>query len=536
MEHPADAPAPSAEHTTDTSITDFRAATAAHWRAAFLHGEVTAVELATTALTAAAANPQLGAFLHLDADYALARAAETDAVRTMVLSGRSGQERSAALSLLSAHSPLLGLPTAFKDLVQVAGLPTTAGTAAFPPVVPARDDPLARRVHAAGALSVGKTQVPEFGLPCYSENTLSEPARNPLDMSRTAGGSSGGAATAVAGGLLPLAPGNDGGGSVRIPAASCGLVGLKPGRRRLPDDRRDRTVRNLMTSGPIAESPEDAALLFDVMAGHRFSLPGTGRRRGRRRDADVVLGEGPAMRAVRRATEGGQALLRVGVTTESPFSPELDITLADEAVIAMEKGLTALESAGHLVQGIHEAAGNPRRRGGGGSRGRGPRHRTEAERFWPSGYHHDFQVLWTSRLGEAEFTEKQLGELAPLTRHFIELARGRPAQRTREAQANLQAFADQAEDYLAPWDVLLTPMLGFAPPEVGWFAGLTPEENYIQQCRFTPYSSVVNVMGVPAVNVPTHTDKETGLSWSVQLIGHHGSEEQLLALAAQMMR
>lgn len=533
MEHPADAPAPAAEHTTDTSLTDFRAATAADWRRAFLRGDVSAVELATTALTAAAANQELGAYLHTDTDYALVRAAETDAVRTMLVSRGSSQQRCAALSLLSAQAPLMGLPTAFKDLVKVAGMPTTFGTSAVPAIVPAKNDPLARRVHAAGAISVGKTQVPEFGLPCYSENALVPPARNPLDPRRTAGGSSGGAGTAVAAGLLPLAPGNDGGGSVRIPAAACGLVGLKPGRGRLPDDRRDPGVQNLGVSGPIAETPEDAALLFDVMAGHRFSLPGAKPRRGGRGPSDLLLSEGPAMRAVRQATEGRQAPLQMGVITESPFSPELDIALTDDAVVALEKGLAALESAGHQVHGAGTSAAIPRRRR---SSARGWRsHPTGSNRFWPTGYHHDFQVLWTSRLSEVGFTEEQSERLAPLTQYFIDLARSRPAEHTLEATANLQTFADQAEDYLEPWDVLVTPMLGFAPPEIGWFAGLTPEENYIQQCRFTPYSSVVNVMGLPAVNVPTHTDG-AGLSWSVQLIGRHGSEEQLLGLAARMMQ
>ncbi|WP_170922656.1 amidase family protein [Nesterenkonia sp. PF2B19] len=103
----------------------------------------------------------------MDAEAALARAAEIDAVRGLVLG--TGRDRTARLSELSAHHPLLGLPTAFKDLVDVAGMPTTMGTTALPPRVPGRDDPLARRVHFAGAVSVGKTQVPEFGLPCYSE-------------------------------------------------------------------------------------------------------------------------------------------------------------------------------------------------------------------------------------------------------------------------------------------------------------------------------------------------------------------------------
>ncbi|GAA3054296.1 MULTISPECIES: amidase [Actinomycetes] len=522
MSHRADPPAPDQAHTTDTSMTDFRAATAAHWRAAFLAGDVTAVELATTALTAAAAGSRLGAFLHVDAEAALARAAEIDAVRGLVLG--TGRDRTARLSELSAHHPLLGLPTAFKDLVDVAGMPTTMGTTALPPRVPGRDDPLARRVHFAGAVSVGKTQVPEFGLPCYSENALAAPSRNPLDPARISGGSTGGGAAAVAAGMLPLAPGSDGGGSVRIPAAACGLVGLKPGRGRLPDDAASTRVEDLVVSGPIAETAEDAALLFDVMAGHRFEVPDRPRgRRARRREAEagVVLAQGPAMRAVRQALDSGLSPLRVGVTTESPFSPDLDIVLDEDAVRALEVGLGRLEALGHALQG--------RSRGGqaGGLTG------DLRERLWPADYHRHFQALWTSRLGQAGFTGDQLEQLAPLTRHFVELSAERPEDETAQARAALQQASDHAEDVLGDWDVLVTPMLAFRAPPVGWFASLDPAEDYIQQCRFTPYSSVVNVLGLPAVTVPVHTDAD-GMSWSVQIIGRHGQEERLLALAATM--
>ncbi|GAA1815787.1 amidase [Nesterenkonia flava] len=501
-----------ADRTTDLSLADFRAATAAQWRRAVLARDVSCVELTTTALTAAATMSGLGAFLHLDPEFALARAAQTDA--TLDLLGRS-EDR--GLTELSATHPLLGLPTAFKDLVPVAGLPLTMGTAALPPQVPARDHPLARRVHRAGAISVGKTQVPEFGLPCYSENRIGAPARNPLSLTRTAGGSTGGGAAAVAAGILPFAPGSDGGGSIRIPAAACGLVGLKPGRGRMSDDDAGTGVRSLMTSGPLATTAEDAALLFDVMAGHRFTVSSDAvagsRSRGSRRK-EFPLAEGPAMRTVRRALSEGLPPLRVGVTTESPFSPDVEITLEEPALAALEAGIAAVSESGHVVQGTD--------------------HCTGADRFWPEGYHRRFQTLWTSRLAESEFTEEQVTQLEPLTRYFLDLAGSRPQEKTQEAITSLQEFSDNVEEIFGPWDVIMTPMLAFRPPEIGWFAALPPEENYVQQCRFTPYSSVVNVLGLPAINVPVHTDAES-MSWSVQLIGKHGSEEQLLALAATMM-
>ncbi|WP_223881220.1 amidase [Nesterenkonia ebinurensis] len=490
MDQVSAAPEPKSEHTTDLTMADFRAATADQWRHSVLRGEVSCVELTTTALTAAATMSGLGAFLNLDPEFALARAEQQDATLKTL-------RRTTTLQQLASTAPLVGLPTAFKDLVPVAGLPLTFGTQAAPAMVPAKDSPLARTVHRSGAISVGKTQVPEFGLPCYSENQLGDPARNPLDIARTSGGSTGGGATAVAAGILPFVPGNDGGGSVRIPAAACGLVGLRPGRGRIPDDDASPSVRNLVTSGPIASTAEDAALLFDVMAGQRAGSRGS------------------AQRVVRDALDSGTEPLLVGVTTESPFSPDLDIVLSEEAVVAVEKGISLLTAQGHHIQGSVEFTG--------------------AERFWSPDYHQNFQTLWTARLGQLGFAEHQIEQMEPLTQYFVELARSRPAEQTQVAITSLQEFSDHALEIFGPWDVLLTPMLAAAPPKIGWFAGLGPEQNYIEQCRFTPYSSVVNVLGLPAVNVPVHTDTE-GLSWSVQLIGKPGTEEQLLALAATLLR
>ena len=493
-------------------MADFRAATAEQWRHSVLTGEVSCVELTTAALTQAATNNGLGAFLSLDPEFALARAEQLDATLDTLSSSLGSDE---ALTQVTTSAPLLGLPTAFKDLVPVAGLPMTLGTRAVPTQTPAVDHPLARRVHRAAALSIGKTQVPEFGLPCYGENLGGAPARSPLDPRRTAGGSSGGAAAAVAAGMLPLAPGNDGGGSVRIPAAACGLVGLKPGRGRIPDDQAGDSVGNLMTSGPIASTAEDAALLFDVMAGHQFT---TADRRRRRRSP--VPAHGPAQRAVQRTLQKGMGRngmrpLSFAVTTESPFSPELDIVLADDAVAALEKGIAALSAQGHHVQGAAHGTGD-------GS-------------LWPQSYHQNFKTLWTSPLGQLDFDDEQLQQLEPLTQHFVQLARSRPDAETQAAVSALQEYSDSAEAIFGATDVLMTPMLASAPPPVGWFSALGAEENYVEQCRFTPYSSVVNVLGLPAISVPIHAD-QAGLSWSVQLIGKHGSEAQLLALAATMTR
>lgn len=524
----------------DTTHADFRRADALSWREALITGDVTAVELSTMALTSAAAHMSLGAFIHLDPDASLARAEEIDAVRGLSIESASGRADTSSAGLngpdpaalaFARRNPLAGLPIAFKDLLDVAGMPTTRGSEAIPHRVAHHDDPGVRTVHHAGGVSVGKTQVPEFGLPCYSENTISAPARNPLDPARTSGGSTGGGATAVAAGILPFAPGNDGGGSVRIPAAACGLVGLKPGRGRLATDQQSSSVRNLGVSGPIARSAQDAALLFDVMAGHPFSVA---------EDAGG-LSEGPAMRTVRAALAGaadGASALHIAVDTRSPFSPDLEISLEEPAVEALEKAMAAARDAGHRVSGTEGGRTGGGRTTRGNRRGApgaaGEAHMPGSE-IWPPDYHRSFRTLWTSALANAPLSPEQESRVAPLTRHFIELSRARSAEETSAAIAHLQAYADVPERCLGGADVLMTPMLAFAPPEIGWFSSMEPEENYRQQCRFTPYSSVVNVLGLPAINVPMHSD-DRGLSWSVQLVGERGSEERLLALAATLMR
>ena len=173
-------------------------------------------------------NPELGAFHTVTPEAARARAAEVQAA-------------------VPPSAPLWGLAYADKDLVRRAGVRTTFGSRLFEDFVPEESDELPRVLDAAGAISLGKTATPEFGLPSYTENLVAPPARNPYDLALGAGGSSGGAAVAVAAGLVPFAPGSDGGGSIRIPAAVCGLVGLKPSRGLVPAGRgrtRSRACRS----------------------------------------------------------------------------------------------------------------------------------------------------------------------------------------------------------------------------------------------------------------------------------------------------
>ena len=169
--------------------------------------------------------------------------------------------------------PLWGVPTGIKDLHPTAGVRTTFGSAAYDDFVPEESDDLVLTVEAAGMPSLGKTSTPEFGSPCYTEPDVAPPAVTPWDTTRTAGGSSGGAAAAVAAGLLPVAPGSDGGGSIRIPASCCGLVGLKPSRGRISGAPRYGDPVGLATPGTLARTVRDAAALLDVLAGRRVGDP-----------------------------------------------------------------------------------------------------------------------------------------------------------------------------------------------------------------------------------------------------------------------
>ena len=208
----------------------------------------------------AAVDGELGAYCTVTAEQALdeARAAE------------------AALAGGAPTGPLHGVPVSIKDLVFTRGVRTTRGSAIYADLVPDEDAPVVERLRAAGAISLGKTNTPEFGWKGLTDNRLFPPTRNPWDRTRTAGGSSGGAAAAVAAGLGPIGIGSDGGGSVRIPGSFCGVVGLKPSFGRIPYYPAS-AAETLSHMGPLTRTVADAALALDVLAGpderDRLTLP-----------------------------------------------------------------------------------------------------------------------------------------------------------------------------------------------------------------------------------------------------------------------
>lgn len=458
-------------------------------RDALLAREISAVQATEHFLERITEASALGAFITVTSESALDEARSADARITEEHAATHRAGRAVTLP------PLIGLPIAHKDIIEVAGVPTTFGSASMGAGAANADHPVVAALRESGTVSLGKTQVPELGLNSYSENLIADPARNPFDMTRTPGGSSGGSAAAVAAGLLPVAPGSDGGGSIRIPALACGLVGLKPGLGTVPGDvagGREDTFGGprLTVHGPLAHSAADAALLMDAMIAGGAE-PGA---------------QTPNQDAVRRA----DALVgaRIAMSDVSPFAAAFDTPLSPEARLAYETAASRLAGLGHHIEP------------------------TEFE--YDPEYAEFFTEGWISSLSLLEFDDAALSRLTPLTREFFERARARSTEEHRESAARMQQFGADAREMWSRTDFVLTPGLAMDAPRIGEFMALTPNDDYRLQCQWTPYTSMVNVSGLPAIAVPILTT-DAGMPMGAQLIGRPGSEPQLLALAEQLM-
>ncbi|MBN9613070.1 MAG: amidase, partial [Actinobacteria bacterium] len=347
-------------------------------------------------------------------------------------------------------------------------------------------------------------------------NEIAAAARNPHDRARTAGGSSGGTAAAIAAGLIPGAIASDAGGSIRIPAAACGLIGLKPGRGVVPADRPlppadpahdEWGAPRMGVSGPIARNALDAALLYDALT--RPARPG---------GADTPSGDAgePALAAIRNTLEDPASLrgLRIGISTASPFAGWAEIAFDAAALSALDAAAGLAGAAGHAIE--------------------------DAAITYDPRYPEAFTTVWTAGLGRMEFAadgdgrslEGRLGALASM---FRRRARETSHGALLEATDALRSFADSAARQWGAYDIVLTPALAFTAPLVGAFRELDPEGDYRLQCEWAPQTSMVNVAGLPAITVPIGTDAH-GLPRGVQLIGRAGSELLLLQLAAQLTR
>ncbi|MBN9606570.1 MAG: amidase [Actinomycetales bacterium] len=428
-------------------------------------------------------NPELGAFAEVTGERALARA---DAL--LAEAERGGTPGRAAA--------LWGLPVGDKDLARRAGVPTRFGSRAFADFVPEESDAIVEHVDAAGAVSLGKTATPEFGFPSYTEPLAGPIARNPYDPSRGPGGSSGGAAVAVAAGLLPLAPGSDGGGSVRIPAAATGLVGIKPSRGRVPAQSGLEALAGLVVAGTLGRTVGDAALLLDALCEPPL-------RRATR--APHGAEEGAFLDAAVR----GEGRYQLAVTLDSPWEGFTELPVHPEARAALELAIAEFSAMGH---GVDEVALPP-----------------------APEYAEAFRAVWKGGASGVPLTGEQLAEVEPLTRWLVGEGRRMPAGQLVAALGALAAFEARLIERLDPFDAVLTPTLADTPRPIGWWDPEDAERNFAQQVAYTPWTSMLNATGLPAITLPVHVTPE-GLPMGVQLIGRPGGERVLLALGAQLER
>lgn len=432
--------------------------TAAQLAAAVRSGELTARSVTEQALRRIGQHDNdLHAFRLVRAEAALAEADVVD--------GRADLGR----------LPLAGVPVAIKDNVAVTGEWLGNGSAGTDRTARTADHPVVQRLRAAGAVVIGLTNVPELCV-FASTDAPGSITRNPWDLTRTPGGSSGGSAAAVAAGLVPLAHANDGLGSIRIPAACAGLVGIKPGLGVVPAELGNGSWFAMAENGPLATTVADCALMLSVLA------------------------DRPELAEL---TEPD--LVRIGVSVRAPL---VGLPVDREFAAAARRAGDALAGLGHQVRTDELRYPNLA----------GP----AAMARWFAGAEQDAQLLADrSRLQRRTAGHARLGRLV--------LATGapRPAGRTKLRRAVDRYFTDH--------DVLITPALARTPPAAvawsrrGWAA------NVLSNVRYAPFAAPWNLAGWPAMAVPagTHSD---GLPLSVQLVGRPGSEPVLLGLAAQLER
>jgi amidase len=442
-------------------------------------GDVTARELTEASLRRIdELQPTINAFTHVAHESALAAA---DAIEP-------GDSR-----------PFAGVPIAIKDNRAVAGMPLTMGSDLFGDFVPGRDAYLVRRLREAGFVIVGKTSMPEMGILPTTEPRRFGPTRNPWDTSRTPGGSSGGAAAAVAAGMVPVAHGNDGGGSIRIPAACCGLVGLKPARGRVSVGP-DGGESFLVCDGVVTRSVEDTARVLDVLAGPELG------------DSSWAP---PAPAAGYAAlTEVDPGLLRIGYTV----TPALEDATVDQMSARATRDTAALlESLGHNVQEITPPWV-------------GRNLLPDFVRSFAPGV--SFTV-WLG--GQMSGREPTAEDVEPLTWSLWKRASSQDTINYLTAQYRLETAARSIVQDLAEFDVVLTPVLAQRPVPVGEMNGLgsDPMVDFRKSGYFTPFTAVFNVTGQPAISLPLYQGDD-GLPTGVQLVGRPAREEVLLGLARQL--
>jgi amidase len=443
--------------------------------------ELSAVELLEACLAAVdERNPELNAVIwRNDAD---ARAAAADADRRLAAGEHSDEHREA---------PFLGVPLPIKDLTPVAGWPVSFGSRGGPPGVSKESELVVDALARAGFVLCARTNTPEFGVVTVAENSRYGITRNPWDPSRSPGGSSGGAAAAVAGGMFPIAHANDGGGSIRIPASYCGLVGLKPSRGRVP--RLAQSWLGAVVEGVVARSVDDSASVLDAIAGPDplawYNAPAPAR------PFSMETGQPPSA-------------LRIGLMAQAPLGMPTD----DACTAAARAAATALEELGHAVEEVEVP--------------------TISEEMVPP-------FITLTQGGLAEYEGVDWSAVEPHIAHQRRASHELGADDYVLAARTLELLSRRE---LARWgrdfDMLLTPTSAILPPLAGAVLEAqhaAPDQPVLDVVASVAFTAFGNVAGLPAVSLPLHWTEE-GLPVGVQLTAGPWQEATLIALAAQLER
>lgn len=409
----------------------------------------------------------------------------------------------AAIARGLPDGPFRGVPWLLKDLhIAVAGLPTENGSRLYRGYVPEVSSELVNRIEKAGFVIFGKTTSPEFGLTGTTESVLTGPTRNPWNMAVSAGGSSGGAAVAVAAGVLPAAHASDGGGSIRIPASCCGLFGLKPSRGRVPmGPPRTEGWGGLSVQHAITRSVRDSAAILD--ATHGVEL-------GSRTAAPTP--DGSFLSAVTAAPKK----LRIALMLDAPSGSPVDA----ECVAAARAAAKYCEELGHVVE---EAAP-----------------KLDMAAFGAA----SFAIVAASVAADVADRAAAIGAtigpdvLEPITLAFVHYGRTVDAMSYVRANNVLQGAAIEMAQFMERYDMILSPTLAAKPIELGRI-NLSSKAEFqdwgAEMARYSPFAQLENLTGQPAMSVPLGMSSD-GLPIGVMFVGRYGDEAGLLSLAGQLER
>lgn len=416
----------------------------------------------------------LGAFITVTAERARERAVEADRRRA------DG----------SARHTFDGVPTAIKDLNPTTTERTTFGSALMRDFVAPVASYCSDLLEAAGLISLGKTNTPEFGLSSYTDNDLVGPARTPWDLERNAGGSSGGAAAAVAAGLVPVALGSDGGGSIRIPASCCGVFGFKPSRGLVSSGPSGNEVGGLAVHGALSRSVRDAAAMLDILA---VPMPG---------DPYPSTRSGVDLTAALHPAPGPLRVARWATPYLEGIAPHPDV------IAAYDGAAQLLESLGHEVEEID----NP----------------------FPGELESHFNVIWSTGMASLPIPAEAESQLRDNTSYWRARGRENSGAELFAAMVAREQLIRQALTAMAPYDLFLTPTLALPPQPHGWWTSSGgPYDAHQRELQFTPYTACYNMSGQPAASLPLRWN-DAGLPIGVMLAAKPGADALLVSVCAQV--